>query len=42
MTTAGWIWMVASLCFVWGLTIWCYKTVLTTPDEEKVPIGYGP
>jgi len=42
MTIGGWIWMVVSLVFVWSLTIWCYRRVLTSPQEEKVPPGYGP
>lgn len=42
MTTAGWIWMVVSLVFVWGLSGWCYAKVLMTPQDEKVPTGYGP
>jgi hypothetical protein len=42
MTTAGWIWMIASLAFVWGLSAWCYIRVLSSPQDEKVPIGYGP
>lgn len=29
MTTGGWIFLGASLAFVWGLTIWCYVRVLT-------------
>lgn len=41
MTTGGWIWMIASLVFVWGLTFWCYYEVLKSPQEEKAPPGYG-
>lgn len=28
MTTAGWIFMLVSLAFVWGLALWCYRRVL--------------
>jgi len=42
MTTAGWIFMCLALAFVWGLAITCYSKVLASPQEEKVPIGYGP
>lgn len=42
MTTGGWIWMLVSLGAVWGLAAWCYRKVLSTPQEEKVPTGFGP
>ena len=29
MTTAGWILMVGSLCFVWGLAGWCYWRIFS-------------
>jgi hypothetical protein len=32
MTTAGGIFLVASLGFVWGLTIWCYVKLLSAPE----------
>lgn len=35
MTTLGWIFMTASLAFVWGLLIWCFKRVLTAPPPPK-------
>lgn len=28
MTTSGIIMMAVSLCGVWGLLIWCYRTIL--------------
>lgn len=31
MTIGGWIFMVVSLAFVWGLAGWCYYRVLTAP-----------
>lgn len=41
MTTLGWIFMALSLTMVWGGCFWCFKKVLQTPAEEKVPSGYG-
>ena len=29
MTIAGWILMVGSLCFVWGLASWCYWRIFS-------------
>lgn len=31
MTTAGWIFMIASLTFVWGIAIWCYGRMIFGP-----------
>ncbi|MFM8910876.1 MAG: hypothetical protein ACKOH8_09985 [Gemmatimonadota bacterium] len=42
MTTLGWIFMTASLLLVWVGTVWCYKRILSTPQEEKAPSGFGP
>ncbi len=42
MTTAGWITMFVALGFVWGLVIWCYRRILRSPQDEKVPPGFGP
>lgn len=42
MTTGGWIMMSISLFVVWSGSFWCYKKVLTSPQEEKVPVGFGP
>ena len=36
MTILGWLFLTASLVFVWGLTIWCFWKVLTERDEPKV------
>jgi hypothetical protein len=33
MTIGGWIIMLVSLAFVWGLTGWCFYRVLTAPPE---------
>jgi hypothetical protein len=35
MTIGGWILMVGSLSFVWGLVGWCYWKVLTGPDSTS-------
>lgn len=42
MTLGGWITMSVSLILVWGGTFWCFKQVLTSPQEEKAPPGFGP
>ena len=34
MTIGGWILMVVSLTFVWGLVGWCYWKILSTPDAN--------
>jgi hypothetical protein len=36
MTPLGWLFLIASLTFVWGLTGWCFYKVLTIPDEHFV------
>jgi hypothetical protein len=33
MTIGGWILMIGSLSFVWGLAGWCYYKILSGPDE---------
>lgn len=35
MTIGGWILLVGSLTFVWGLAIWCYAKILSTPDNSR-------
>lgn len=45
MTTAGWIIMLVSLAFVWGLTAWSFHRVLSAPPEDHLaepPVGLGP
>ena len=37
MTTLGWIFMLASLSFVWGLVIWCYSRILRLPPDKEIP-----
>ena len=38
MTVLGWIFLVASTAFVWGLTGWCFYKVLSfeDPPAEEV------
>ena len=33
MTIGGIVFMCLSLAFVWGLTYWCFKRVLSAPSE---------
>lgn len=33
MTTAGTVFMILSLTFVWGLAIWCYRKILSGPKD---------
>jgi hypothetical protein len=35
MTALGWIFLIVSLAFVWGLTGWCFYKVLTFKDEKE-------
>lgn len=42
MTAGGWVTMGISLAVVWIAVILCYVKILRTPQEEKVPVGFGP
>ena len=33
MTALGWLFLVSSLLFVWGLTLWCFYKVLSFREE---------
>lgn len=33
MTPAGWIFLIASLAFVWSLALWCFYRVLSIKEE---------
>ena len=35
MTALGWIFMIGSLSFVWGLVAWCFLKVLTAPEQPE-------
>jgi hypothetical protein len=37
MKPFGWIFLILSLGFVWGLAAWCYYQVLTLPEKESDP-----
>lgn len=42
MTPTGWIFLLVSTAFVWGLTSWCFYKVLTVPQAiEKPPDSLG-
>lgn len=34
MNTLGWIFMLTSLAFVWGATIWAYRRLLSAPPHR--------
>ena len=34
MTALGWVFLMVSLSFVWGLVGWCFYKVLTLPPPE--------
>ena len=36
MRLGGWVTLLISTAFVWGLSIWCYYRVLTAPPEEDI------
>lgn len=38
MTPLGWVFLLVSLTFVWGLTIWCFYRVLTLKDPETYEV----
>lgn len=42
LTPAGWIFMLVSCISVTWLTYWCFKRVLSQPDEPDLPPGLGP
>jgi hypothetical protein len=33
MTALGWLFLIASLAFVWTLTLWCFYKVLSIGEE---------
>jgi len=35
MTTLGWVFMLVSNTFVWGLVSWCFYKVLSTPSATE-------
>ncbi|MEZ4457087.1 MAG: hypothetical protein R2882_11145 [Gemmatimonadales bacterium] len=44
LTAAGAVIMVAANTAVWGMTIWCFRRVLTAPPDDETPpppSGFG-
>ena len=41
MTTGGWVFLILSLSFVWGLLVWCFYKVLTGSEIELPPESLG-
>lgn len=42
MNALGWLFLILSTVFVWGLTIWCFYKVLTVRTPiEKPPDSLG-
>lgn len=37
MTLGGWLFLIVSTVFVWGLTAWCFYRVLTAPADTTPP-----
>jgi hypothetical protein len=37
MTLGGWIFLISSLTFVWGLMIWCFYKVLVKGSKIEPP-----
>jgi len=35
MTTGGWVLLVGSMTFVWGLAGWCYWKILSGPKQGE-------
>ncbi|HEX6810945.1 MAG TPA: hypothetical protein VF384_04905 [Planctomycetota bacterium] len=42
LNALGWTFMLVSCIGVTWLTYWCFKKVLTQPDEPDLPSGLGP
>lgn len=40
MRLSGWIFLAASLGFVWGLTLWCFYRVLSVREEPPDPVKH--
>jgi len=40
VTPLGWIFMFASLGFVWGLTLWCYRKILAAPEPPAEEVEH--
>lgn len=40
MTPFGWLFLVCSLTFVWGLCGWCYYEMLREPDAPVEEVSH--
>jgi hypothetical protein len=38
MTPLGWLFLIVSLGFVWGLALWCFYKVLSTHEPPSEPV----
>ena len=38
MTSLGWLFLITSLAFVWGLALWCFYKVLTIREPPPDPV----
>jgi hypothetical protein len=38
MTPLGWLFLIVSLVFVWGLTLWCFARVLSVGEDPPDPV----
>lgn len=39
MRPLGWVFLLVSLTFVWGLMIWSFAKVLSLPPEEREDVA---
>ena len=39
MRPLGWLFLIVSLSFVWGLMIWSFAKVLSLPPEEREDVA---
>lgn len=39
MKPLGWLFLIVSLAFVWGLMIWSFAKVLRLPPEEREEVA---
>ena len=39
MTPLGWVFLIVSLTFVWGLMVWSYAKVLSLPPEAREEVA---
>lgn len=39
MRLGGWIFLISSMVFVWGLTLWCFRRVLSGVEAKPPESG---